>query len=346
MTVPASPAPSEIADALWHYHAGPSPAAVSDDLAALADQFIQLKRHLGHRYHASGASVRHFIRFFHERGVRRAAELTPEAVSAWAASRAHLHSLTWMREVSAVSVFLDHLKALGQIANNPCTVLRRRIHSNFRPYIFTPDELRRIFALADSSGPARPRARVYLVIYACGLRVSEAVRLCCRDFDAAQGTLFIRDSKFRKDRLLPVSPRLVDRLRQYRSEGRAEALPHARFFVNPHADGRPYTSTLLSHHFRLDLLHLGLYQPTRETDGVRQGSPRLHSLRHTFAVNRLLRWYRQGVDVQAKLSLLSTYLGHSHVDHTQVYLKITGLLLREANHRFAGRWEKEVPLSP
>ncbi len=340
-----SPSPQEMTDRLWHYFAGPGEAIPEQDLLEpLAERFIQLKQHLGQRYNVNGQCLRDFLRFLGDRGVHRAKQLSLDQMLAWDASRAHVQARTWMREVSAISVFLDHLKMLGKIPTNFTYFLRRRPISDFRPYIFTVDELRRIFALQEDGGPVGDRALVYYLLYACGLRVSEGIHLKLRDLDVGQGTIFIEKTKFNKDRLLPLHPRVLDHLRSYRDDRRAGAAPDAPLFLN--AWGRAYGMNHLSSHFRQDLTHLGLYHKTRDADGLRHGSPRLHALRHSFAVHRLIRWYREGADVQRKLPLLSTYLGHSAVEHTQVYLKITALLLREAHRRFAGRWEREFPLEP
>jgi integrase len=340
-----SPSPQEITDRIWRHFAGPPEAVPDPDfLESLADQFIRLKQHLGHRYHLDGGYVRNFLRFLGGRGVHRPQQLSLDHMMAWGASRAHIQATTWMREVSAVSVFLDHLKVLGKISTNLACFLRRRPRSDFRPYLFTIDELRRIFALRDAGGPVRHRALLYFLLYACGLRVSEGIHLKLRDLDDRRGTIFIEKTKFNKDRLLPLHPSVLDRLRAHRDEHRRGAAPDDPLIVN--AQGRVHHVNTLSSHFRQDLIHLGLYHETREVDGVRHGSPRLHALRHSFAVHRLLRWYRDGADVQNKLPLLSTYLGHSAIEYTEVYLKATGLLLYQGHRRFADHWERKFPLEP
>ena len=337
--------PGEVAEAIWEYYAGPPPATPNpDDLEALAKQFVELKQHLGHRYHLNGEYLRKWVRFMLERGIHRGEDLSVEAMLAWAASRTHLQPTTWAREVNALSVFMDHLKVLGKVTNNLCWFLKRRPTSNFRPYIFTVEELRKIFTLAEADGPAGDRGFIYLLIYACGLRVAEAAHLRLRHFDVERGTIFIEQSKFGKDRWLHLHPRILERLRCYRDQRRAHVPPGSWLFLN--VAGRGYHSNCLSYHFRKDIDRLGLYRPTRDEAGIRYGSPRLHALRHSFATHRLLRWYRQGADVQAKLPLLSTYMGHSDIKHTQVYLTITGLILREAQNRFTSRWEAQFPLQP
>jgi integrase len=338
-------APPEVTERLRQYFAvlatGPS---TSSDLALLAERFIELKQHLGQPYDASARHLRGFLRFAEAIGVRAPTDLSAEVMLAWAASRRDLLPSSWMTHLKAVSAFQDHLKALGAIPTNLCAFLRRRTPSNFRPYIFSLEELKRIFEPARTRNPEGDRALVYFVIYACGLRASEATHLRIRDFDGGQGTLFIEKGKFGKDRLLPLHRHVIDRVQSFQDECRVGAPPESPLFPQP--NGRPYHPRQLSVFFRVHLVGLGLYRATREVQGLRCGSTRLHSLRHSFAVHRLLRWYREGAEVQSKLPLLSTYLGHSNIQHTQLYLNATGLLLREGHTRFARHWEREFPLSP
>jgi integrase len=342
----AIPTSLEIAEILKQFYAVPpsQPSRGRGDLEGLADRFVELKRMLGHKYDWSAVRIHRFLTFLRERGVRDAGEISLEAMLAWASSREKVLGCTWARDLQAVSIFLDHLKVLGKMAQNPCKLLRRRPRRNFRPYIFTPEELGKIFYPANANSTVADRALIYFVIYSAGLRCCEALHLKIADFDIDQGTIFIRRSKFGKDRLLPLHPDVINRLQRFRQERRKDALPGEPFFLN--AFGRLHVPHQFSARFREDLIHLGLYWKTRESTGVRFGSPRLHSLRHSFAIHRLLKWYRDGADVQSKLPLLSTYMGHSEIVHTQVYLRITALLLREADKRFAGRWEKEFPLKP
>jgi integrase len=336
------PSAFEVADALGKSFVGP--AADTEDLLELARRFVELKRALGHRYVAEEERLRRLIRFLHDRGVEKVSQFSLSAFLDWAASRVHVQSLTWCGELSAAYVFFEHLRVTGKLTNNPCLFLRKRGGRNYRPYIFAADELKRIFDPPQADATWKARTLIYYVIYAGAMRVSEAANLKLGRFDRDQGTLFIRKSKFGKDRLLPLHPRVLERLRRHCEEYRSGASPDAPIFVT--SAGRPYTDNGLSGQFIYDLKRLGIWRPTCEEDGVRYLSPRTHSLRHTFAVRRLLKWYRESADVMAKLPLLATYMGHSDLMYTQVYLRVTGLLLREAHERFAGRWEKQFPLSP
>jgi integrase len=312
-----------------------------EDLAALAERFIRLKQDLGLRFRREGADLRDFVGFL---GARGGGDLGGDALDAYTREIRGRRPATHRTALRVAGEFLDHLAALGRTSVGRIEVPPGPPRPDYRPYIFSVDELRFLFARADLPHPGQDRAAVYVLLYACGLRVGEAARLRVGDVDLDRGTIFLERTKFNKDRLLPLAARMRERLARYRQARRAGAEPQDPFFVD--GEGRAYTATGLSGAFRRDLVAWGMDQPTRVAEGLRWGSPRVHALRHSFAIHRLLSWYRSGADVQAKLPLLSTYLGHSRVRDTQVYLKVAGLLLREGHRRFAGRWEKEFALEP
>jgi integrase/recombinase XerD len=165
-----------------------------------------------------------------------------------------------------------------------------------------------------------------LMYYGAGLRLREATNLTRADVDLSGSILTVRNTKFGKTRLVPVGPQLSQVLAHYDRIGPRGRLADARFFMTTAGDHvKPDT---LEYTFRV----LCKRADIRRTDTREQ--PRIHDLRHTFAVHRLTSWYQQGADVQRLLHHLSVYLGHVHLRHTQVYLSMTSELLREASHRF------------
>lgn len=153
---------------------------------------------------------------------------------------------------------------------------------------------------------------IFRVIYSCGLRAREALQLRVGDVDLDEGLLLIRDTKFGKDRLVPMSSSLTARLRRYNN------LLGARYndaFFFPALDGGRYSTYTIYELFRKIITQLGL-----ASEGKRPGV-RVHDLRHTFAITRLKKWYQEGVCLQDKLAVLSTYLGHRRIQATQRYLK-------------------------
>jgi integrase len=316
----------------------------TEDLVELADRFIALKRGLGHSYEVQGQRIMTLVRFLHDQGVWKSSELCPEVFLAWADSRQGVSRRTWHGELAAASVFMDHLIDLGKLGANYCLLLKGRFRWNYQPYIYSLEELRKIFWPPDAYPARARRAIIYHLIYAAALRVSEALKLRIRDFDPKARTIFISRTKFGKSRLLPIHESIASRLEEHIREHRKGALAGEPIFVT--RTGRAYTPRQSISKYPQDLRLLGLHRPTYEKDGVRWGSTRLHALRHTFACHRILKWYRDGVDVQSKLPLLSTYLGHAEVAYTQVYITITAAILRQAKTRFSDRFEKEFPLQP
>ena len=162
------------------------------------------------------------------------------------------------------------------------------------------------------------------------MRRGEASSLTVNDVDLSEAVLTVRNAKFYKSRLVPVGPQLVDRLRSYTKIRAARPFPQGRastFLAN--MDGTPLHGDTVYNAFIRLLRRAGI----ESRDDSRQ-APRMHSLRHSFAVHRLTGWYRQGVDVQRLLPVLSTFLGHARLRHTQVYLSMTPELLHEAALRF------------
>ncbi len=224
----------------------------------------------------------------------------------------------------------------------PGEALRPRGRPPKPPHIYSQEEIRKLLDGALSlrdwkswhSCPIRSKTMhvIILLLATSGLRISEALHLTLEDVDLDDGVLSIRQSKFRKSRLVPVSPGTVDALRRYHGirVTMAPAGPSTAFFVS--GRGKTYSTSYVQEMFRAIAIQAGLRKPKGR-------GPRLHDLRATFAVTRLLEWYRDGDNVMARLPLLSTYLGHACVSDTEVYLRITTAMLEEASFRY-GLWQK------
>ena len=204
------------------------------------------------------------------------------------------------------------------------------------PYIYSHEELKRIFGAIDESrrGARKLDAETFrtliLLLYGTGLRRGEACRLSLEDVDLSDAALTVRDTKFYKSRLVPIGPQLADALQTYATRHAVRRMPAGMaliFLVN--RDASPVNGSSVHRAFT-EVLHAAGIQA--RDDG--RGAPCVHSLRHTFAVHRLTSWYRQGADVQRLLPILSTYLGHRDLNGTQVYLSMTPELLQEASRRF------------
>lgn len=219
----------------------------------------------------------------------------------------------------------------------PDEFLRPRGRPTKPPHIYSRQEVRLLLdgalSLRDWEKwhpcPIRSKTMhtIILLLATAGLRISEALHLTLGDVDLEQSVLSIRQSKFRKSRLVPVSVGTANALSRYRDLRVVAAAtgPDEAFFIS--GRGRAYSTECVQQMFRSIAIQAGLRGPTGR--GVR-----LHDLRATFAVTRLLLWYRGGDNVMSRLPLLSTYLGHARVSDTEVYLKITTALLEEGSARF------------
>jgi integrase/recombinase XerD len=213
----------------------------------------------------------------------------------------------------------------------------RRPEIALRPYIYTQKEIGRLMAAARNLfSPRKLRCHTYYhlvgLLAITGMRSGEAVRLAESDVNLAEGLITIRESKFGKSRVVPLHPTTVKALATYKARRdtflkKAEA---STFFVNERR--RPIGSPHKS--FRDICRGAGLEKMRNEI------RPRMHDLRHTFAVQTLLAWYRNGADVERHLPTLSTFLGHSHVENTYWYLSSTPELLGAACERLEKRWRR------
>ena len=203
-------------------------------------------------------------------------------------------------------------------------------------FIFTHEQLRRLFKAAGAGRRRCPKLdaetfRTFLLLlYGAGLRSGEARRLTLADVDLDSAVLAVNDTKFYKSRLVPVGADLLGVLRGYATvRARRPRIEGTQSTFLACRDGSPLSKSIVRNAFRATLRAAGI---DRSKPGCRAAC--LHSLRHTFATHRLASWYRQEVDVQRLLPALSTYLGHSSVAATQVYIAMTPELLDEASRRF------------
>jgi len=196
----------------------------------------------------------------------------------------------------------------------------RHIPTSFAPYIFTNDELARFFTACDNTlTPNLIRsdvaALIFRMLYACGMRLSEAIKLKVRDVDFEQGIIRINDAKFDKERLLPVHDTLLIRMKHYAKKVLSFVGNDSPFF--PNAQKNHYSPNGIYSMFRERLWAAGI------SHGGKGNGPRAHDLRHTFAVHCLRRAVYNGDDLSVTLKYLSVYLGHTNVLSTQAYLRLT-----------------------
>lgn len=304
---------------------------MNDSLTVAVADFLAHKRALGRKYRTEEATLRLLVAFTAERGVEDLDQLTSALLDAFVASRPRTRARSFNHLVGILGCFLDWVVTQQRLEGSPLHRTRRRESDQRVPFLFDVDQARQLLGAAAAL-PDNPRATgrgltyhgIFALCYGLGLRAGEACGLCVGDVDDDRQLLIVRGGKFGKSRLVPYGPRIGELLsRQVERRGGAREAPLFSF------DGeRGVNPGSASQTFHRLVGELAFPVP----DGV--GSPHLHCLRHSFAVARLLRWYREGLDPRARLFTLSTFMGHVDPASTAVYLTITPQLLAEANRRF------------
>lgn len=310
------------------------PAEFRSFLAGPIKAFLQFKRALGRKYRTEAAALRLLDAFVAEQRIAALEQIDARVIDAFLASRPREHARSYNHLVGVVRRFFDWALMQGMVDHNPVTATPRRVGGQRIPYLFSLDDAKRLLEVARglrSCSRAPRRALVYetafALLYGLGLRVGEVSRLLVGDVRFDDATLLIRDTKFYKTRLVPFGPRMGERLVRYVEQRHGpHPDPEAPLFSFTKRGAVNECTFSLTFHSLLPRLGLDI-QP-----GV--SSPRLHDLRRAFAVDTLLRWYRSGIDPNARLVHLATFLGHADPASTAVYLTITEELLREADQRF------------
>jgi integrase/recombinase XerD len=241
---------------------------------------------------------------------------------------------TWRRKYGVLRDFFAYWRCRGKLNALPLPSAVPRYTQTFVPYIYSLRELRLLLeAVPRCQGQRACRTSaitlrtLVLFLYGTGMRIGEALRLRMADVNLDYGVITIRGTKFYKSRLVPLGGDVVQALRNYlAAPGRWNQHYRSLFQSREHKRlGHSATDA----NFRRLCIAAGV----RRSDASSR-QPRLHDLRHTFAVHRLTEWYKAGEDVQVLLPVLSTYLGHVDLHSTQCYLTMTSELLREASRRF------------
>ena len=313
----------------------PAPAwqsVLADGIA----RFVAHKRALGRRFRSEERELHLLDRFLHAQAVARVEDISADLLAAFLASRPRRWPRSYNHLLGVVRGLLDWLVGQGLLTASPLRATPRRATTQRVPYLFDAALARRLLAVAgslpDAAGaPLRGLTyrTIFALLYGLGLRVGEVARLQRNEVDLERALLLVRATKFGKSRLVPFGPQMAALLREYlhRSGERRGILPPEApvFSFRRRRAVHPGTISQTFHHL-LPRLALALPAGT--------APPRVHDLRHAFAVGTLLRWYRAGINPSDRLLRLSTFLGHVNPTSTAVYLTITADLLQEANRRF------------
>lgn len=295
--------------------------------------YIEMRRRLGFKLCQAKVALLNFVSFLDQRGISC---ITIPLALEWAQQHPAARPVEWARRLSFVRGFARYWSATDLQTEVPPWGLLPHRPSRARPYVYSDNEILRLLDAAQQWPPRGgvPGTYAYLLglLSVTGLRISEALNLQSKDVDLTEGLLTIRGTKFGKSRLVPIHASTQSMLSAYVSRrDRVLAGEPAHFFASRRGT-------------RLDgaRVHRTFYALSRRV-GLRDASasrgPRLHDFRHRFAIQTLLQWYRTGQDVERRLPILSTYLGHVHVSDTYWYLTDCPELMGLAVKRLEQRWE-------
>jgi integrase len=313
-------------------------------LAGRVDDYIRERRQLGFQMKSKDVMLHRFARHVHEVGHK--GHLTIEVMAQWAqqARSGCGNRATYARQLAALRPFTRWLQQFEPATEIPGEPIFGSVPGRSAPHIYRETEIAELLTAARQIGPEGTlrgfvMETLFGLIACTGLRISEAVTLRFGDVDLRAGVLTIRDSKFGKSRLVPLHESSLEALVRYRAARavRASETPESPFFIATRwrGEARPVSSR------QADRVFSALRHQLGWIGRGQHGEPRIHDLRHTFAVRRLLNWHAQGIDVHQRMLALSTYLGHAKVSNTYWYL--TGVpelmeLAGQSFEKFADMW--------
>ena len=313
-------------------------------LAGRIDDYIRERRQLGFQMKSKDVMLHRFARHVHEVGHK--GHLTIEVMAQWAqqARSGCGNRATYARQLAALRPFTRWLQQFEPATEIPGEPIFGSVPGRSAPHIYRETEIAELLTAARQIGPEGTlrgfvMETLFGLIACTGLRISEAVTLRFGDVDLRAGVLTIRDSKFGKSRLVPLHESSLEALVRYRAARavRAPETPESPFFITTRwrGEARPVSSR------QADRVFAALRHQLGWIGRGQHGEPRIHDLRHTFAVRRLLNWHAQGIDVHQRMLALSTYLGHAKVSNTYWYL--TGVpelmeLAGQSFEKFADMW--------
>ncbi len=303
--------------------------------------YISHKRALGQRFRSGEAILTSFCNVVGDGPISK---VEKEAIMAFL-NGSSPGSAYWEKKYRVLSGLSRFAQARGLVEGLPLPrTIPKPTGPVFVPYIYSHKELKMLLdAIPTACSGHTPMEEevlrlLFLLLYGTGLRIGEALRLTLDEVDLRQACLYIRGSKFFKSRLVPMGKDLTGVLMGYVLKRRGLQATSVGTPLFCFKNGSPLSQSAVRSAFRRMRSHAGVVR-----DGGPRHQPRIHDLRHTAAVHRLIAWYRSGKDLQDLLPKLATYLGHSNLSSTQHYLTLTPELLQEASLRFEHYAKGETP---
>lgn len=295
--------------------------------------YIKMRRALGYKLQGQATMLADFVAFLEQHG---ATHITIPLAVQWA-QRKTARPAEWARRLTCVRGFARYWSATDPQTQIPPWSLLPHRPARARPYLYTDTEIRQLLQAARQLGGRLGQTYYCLfgLLAVTGLRISEVLNLKVNNVDLKQGILVVVGTKFGKSRLVPIHASTQKVIALYaRQRDRAFVQKLSSFFVSRRGnrlDGGQVRRTF----YRLSR-KIGLRGPTASH------GPRLHDFRHRFAARALVNWYRSGQEVERRLPVLSTYLGHVHVSDTYWYLTLCPELMGLVVNRLERHWEKPL----
>jgi integrase len=301
-------------------------------MVSLVEDYLAARREMGFDLRIAGQQLLAFGRFADQTG--HCGPVTFDLTVRWAQSSRHNTSITWARRLEIVQPFAKYRSQFDAGTETVPPMFFGPVHRRLVPHIYTDPEIVALLKATDNLLPAaglRPLTyrTLFGLLAATGLRISEALHLKPQDVDLEQELLIVRQTKFRKSRLVPLHSTTVTALTRY-TDTRNRKLGGQNveaFFVSDrgkHLPNRTVHSTFATLRARLDWRSRGGHP-----------APRIHDLRHSFICHRLLRSYQQQQPIDNVIDAISTYVGHAKVSDTYWYVTATPELMAVAAQRFS-----------
>ncbi len=308
-------------------------------LATQIENFIRLRQLCGRDYRSQGQLLEYFDRFLVKEKLKKP-QITRPIIERYQSTLSHLATRSQANRMCVVRQLCQYLARHDQQTFIPEPMKTISSFVARKPYIYSSAELNQLLTAAMELPPAgslRPHTYYTLLglLYSTGIRIGEACALNLESFHASKQCLYIAQGKFHKARWVALSESTYQALQHYLDQ---------RLVKKPNTPQDP----LFLNERRRRLCHSGVYStfyPLLDQCDIhrsKRSGPRIHDLRHTFAVHRLLAWYQDGQNINARLPMLATYMGHVDMQSTQVYLRPTAELLGHVSHRFHGHYHRTI----
>jgi integrase/recombinase XerD len=299
-------------------------------MARHLETYLQLRRQLGFKLGVPAILLRNFVQFAQE---QRATFITTKVALRWATRPANIKPRQRAVRLGVVRRFAEYVSTIDPRTEIPAKKLLPFQYRRPNPYLYRDEEVLQLIEATgqiDESDALKcaTYATLFGLLVVTGMRVGEAIALTCKDVDLDQGVLTIPKAKGNKSRLVPLHPSTNQALRRYQGlRERHQPCPSSSsFFISENGTSLRYST--VNRWFLVLSRRIGMRQP----DALH--GPKLHDLRHRFAIRTLVGWYRSDVAVDTHLPELATYLGHVHVNDTYWYLSAAPELLQQAMLRW------------